>query len=177
MLLGLEKAGAGMRERLGRYIIVQELGDGQLGAVYRASDDLGSQYVALRIFKEDYAGNPSFKEGLRRAAALKHPNIAACYAVDQEGSVTYAVTELLEGKSLKTLLQEKAALSLENKLAIMIQIADGLEHAHKNGILHNNLRPGKIHLTPNGIIKIRDFGLPVAALREARAYLAPEKIL
>ncbi len=117
-----------MRERLGSYVILAELGEGPLGAVYRASDSLHSQHVAIRIFNEDLARDPSLKKGLRRAvAALRHPNVAACYSV--------------------------------------------------GGILHNNLRPGKIHLTPNGIIKIRDFGLPVAALREARAYLAPEKIL
>ena len=167
-----------MRERLGSYVILDELGEGPLGAVYRASDSLHSQHVAIRIFNEDLARDPSLKKGLRRAvAALRHPNVAACYSVGEEGNISYAVTDLLEGNILKTLLLEKAPLHLESKLAIMIQIADGLEHAHKNGILHNNLRPGKIHLTPNGIIKIRDFGLPVAALREARAYLAPEKIL
>src|SRR5207247_2722504 len=100
--------GNAMRERLGSYVILDELGEGPLGAVYRASDSLHSQHVAIRIFNEDLARDPSLKKGLRRTvAALRHPNVAACYSVGEEGNISYEVNDLLDGKRLTTHRHEK----------------------------------------------------------------------
>src|SRR6266536_2809490 len=152
-----------MLERLGKYNILGKLGESRLGAVYQTQDTALSFPAAIRILPEGFAADPAleaaFYQACRAVAAIQHPNIAGIHAVGEEDNRLYIVTEWLPGQSLRALLDDKTEISLENKLAIMIQVAEGLDHAHRNGIVHRALRPGNIHLTPEGIIKIRDFNL------------------
>ncbi len=175
-----------MLERLGKYIILGKLGEGPLGAVYQAQDAVRSLPAAIRILPESFAADPALEAAIYRAcravAAIQHPNIAGIQGVAEEKSRLYIVTEWLAGQSLRALLDDKTEISLENKVAIMIHVAEGLDYAHRNGIVHRGLRPSNIHLTPEGIIKIRDFGFSVSPEPEhahpgTPVYLAPELIL
>ncbi len=173
----------------GKYALVEKLGEGYLGPVYRGFDqDLG-QAVVVRILCDgirwDAAVEQQFFAECRKVAGLQHQNIAAIFDVGKEGQAFYIVMESLGVSSVKDLIVQKAAISVESKLSIMIQVAEGLGHAHKNGSLHRDLGPSKIHLTTDGCVKIRDFGiahilknrLPHPAIRFGiPIYISPEQI-
>src|SRR5207249_6410550 len=126
-----------------------------------------------------------FYREARSAASLHHPNIVTIHDLGEEGKVTYIVMELLEGKELKGIIKEKIAMTLEKKLSIMIQVADGLSHAHSHEIIHRDVKPGNIHVSPTGTAKILDFGIariPASDLTRSGVrlgtpiYMSPEQI-
>ncbi len=126
-----------MIARLGKYTIVERLGEGAMGAVYKAYDEILDRHVAIKTMAEDIKWDPELKlrfyREARSVASLHHPNIVTIHDLGEDGKLTYIVMELLQGKELKGIIKEKIPMTLEKKLSIMIQAADGLSHAHAHG--------------------------------------------
>jgi serine/threonine-protein kinase len=148
--------------QLGPYEIVAPLGAGGMGEVYRARDTRLGREVAVKVLPEAFAGNPDrqarFEREARAVAALSHPNILAIHDYGAQGSVTYAVMELLEGETLRSRLS-KGPLPWREAVEIGAAIADGLAAAHAKGIIHRDLKPENLFLTADSRVKILDFGL------------------
>src|SRR5438034_5840099 len=148
--------------RLGPYEIVALLGAGGMGEVYRARDPRLNREVAIKVLPERLANDPQalarFESEAKAVAALSHPNILAIFDVGVDQGVTYAVTELLEGETLRSHLG-RSALPWRKAVEVGIAIADGLATAHSKGIIHRDLKPENIFLTSDGRVKILDFGL------------------
>ncbi len=148
--------------RLGPYEIVAALGAGGMGEVYRARDTRLGREVAVKVLPEPFANDPDrqarFEREARAVAALSHPNILAIHDYGTEGSITYAVMELLEGETLRSRLA-KGPLPWREAVEIGAAIADGLAAAHAKGIIHRDLKPENLFLTADGRVKILDFGL------------------
>jgi len=148
--------------RLGPYEIVDLIGRGGMGEVYRAVDTRLGRAVAVKVLPPELADHAESLERFRREAraiaALSHPNIVAIFDVDAGSTNPYVVTELLEGETLRTRLQ-RGALPLEEMLRVATAVAEGLAAAHAKGIIHRDLKPENIFLTAGGGVKILDFGL------------------
>ena len=147
--------------RLGPYEIVGPLGAGGMGEVYRARDTRLERTVAIKILPAQFCSDPVRKQRFEREAktisGLNHPHICVLYDVGSQDGVDYLVMECVEGEALATRL-EKGPLSLEQVLKYGAQIADALDKAHRSGVVHRDLKPGNIMLTPAGA-KLLDFGL------------------
>ena len=150
--------------KLGPYEIVAPLGAGGMGEVYRARDTRLERTVAIKILPVHLSDNPEAKERFDREArvisSLSHPNICHLYDVGVQDGTSYLVMEYLEGETLADRLR-KGPLALDQFLKIGIEICEGLEKAHRSGVLHRDLKPGNIMLTKNGT-KLMDFGLAKA---------------
>ncbi len=148
--------------RLGPYEIVAPLGAGGMGEVYRARDTRLGREVAIKVLPEPFANSADrrarFEREARAVAALSHPNILAIHDYGTEGSITYAVMELLKGQTLRSRLA-KGPLPWQEAVEIGAGIADGLAAAHAKGIIHRDLKPENLFLTADGRVKILDFGL------------------
>src|ERR1700690_420926 len=148
--------------KLGPYEIVSPLGAGGMGEVYRARDTRLGRDVALKILPEKFAREPDrlhrFELGARAVAALNHPNILAIFDTGQESGSPFLVSELLEGETLREVL-DGGALPQRKTIDYGVQIAQGLAAAHEKGIVHRDLKPENIFVTRDGRIKILDFGL------------------
>src|SRR5215510_4403719 len=152
--------------RLGPYEIVAPLGAGGMGDVYKARDTRLDRTVAIKILADALAGDPQFRERFEREARtisqLAHAHICTLYDVGQHESSAFLVLEYLEGETLAARLDALNAkgkrLSVDDVLALAIQIADGLAAAHACGIVHRDLKPGNVMLTAGGA-KLLDFGL------------------
>jgi serine/threonine protein kinase len=174
---------------LGKYTLLEKLGEGYLGLVYRGFDENLGRAVVIRALcngiKWDANVEELFYSQCRSIAALQHPGIASVYEVGKEGQSHYIIMESLGGTSLQSLIAQKPPMAVETKLSIMIQAAEGLSYAHKQSILHRDLGPSKIHLAPNGNAKIRDFAVAHALMKYlphpgirwgVPIYLSPEQI-
>ena len=154
--------------QLGSYVIRGPLGAGGMGEVYRAHDVKLGREVALKILPEQWLADPERRSRLDREArllaALNHPHIAAIYGVEDvdAAGVRALVLELVEGETLAERLRGRRALPLAEALAIAQQIADALDAAHERGIVHRDLKPANIKITPDGVVKVLDFGLAKA---------------
>ncbi|MBI3696137.1 MAG: protein kinase [Acidobacteria bacterium] len=148
--------------KLGPYEILAPLGKGGMGEVYRARDTRLGRDVAIKVLPEHLAGDAQaltrFEREARAVAALSHPNILALYDVGSEHGVSYAVTELLEGETLRSRL-EQSPLGPARAIEIGVELAEGISAAHSKGITHRDLKPENIFLTSDGVVKILDFGL------------------
>ncbi len=148
--------------RLGPYAIVAPLGAGGMGEVYRARDTRLDREVAIKVLPERFAGSPEalarFDREARAVAALSHPNILSLFDFGREDEIAYAVTELLQGETLRERLSRER-LSERKAVEIAAAIADGLAAAHAAGIVHRDLKPENVFLTSDGRVKILDFGL------------------
>jgi eukaryotic-like serine/threonine-protein kinase len=146
----------------GPYEIVNLIGAGGMGEVYRARDRRLDRDVALKILPADFAGDPDrlrrFEQEARAVGQLSHPNILALYDLGTCEGIPYLVAELLEGKTLRAEL-EGAALSPRRVVELGVQVASGLAAAHAKGIVHRDLKPENLFVTPDGRVKILDFGL------------------
>ena len=152
--------------RLGHYQIVEPLGSGGMGQVFRAHDSRLGRDVALKMLPEEFARDADrlarFEREARLLAALSHPHIGAIYGVEDGDGRPALVLELVEGKTLAELIQESRAaqlLPVSEALAIARQIVDALEAAHEKGIVHRDLKPANVKITPEGVVKVLDFGL------------------
>ena len=148
--------------RLGPYEILAPLGAGGMGEVYRATDTRLGRAVALKILSPALAGDTDYMARFTREAqvlaSLNHPNIAAIYGLEESDGVRALVMELVEGATLADRIAA-GPLPLEETLHIAKQIADALEAAHEKGIVHRDLKPANVKITPEGVVKVLDFGL------------------
>lgn len=153
----------------GRYELIRKIGDGGMAVVYKAEDRLLSRNVAVKILKPEFTQDTKFIENFRReshaAARLSNPNIVNVFDVGQEGNINYIVMELVEGKTLAQVIKEDAPMDYRRVIDISKQIANGLSAAHKNGIIHRDVKPHNILMNEDGIAKITDFGI-AKAVRE-----------
>lgn len=144
---------------LGSYRIEQELGAGSFGTVFRAKDTLLDRTVALKILRRDNReSTASLLNEARAAAALSHPNVCAVHTVDSSNGAEMIVMEFVEGQTLADILKD-GPLSSERSAELGRQIAEGMANAHAAGVVHGDLKPGNIVITPKGSAKIMDFGL------------------
>jgi eukaryotic-like serine/threonine-protein kinase len=146
--------------RLGPYEILNSIGAGGMGEVYRAKDTRLDRIVAIKILSPHLSSNPDLKARFEREArtisSLSHPYICTLHDIGQQDGIDFLVMEYLEGETLAGRLT-KGALPMEQVLRFGIQIADALDKAHKQGIIHRDLKPGNIMLTKSGV-KLLDFG-------------------
>jgi eukaryotic-like serine/threonine-protein kinase len=152
------------------YQIVEKLGEGGMGVVYKARDSHLDRFVALKILPPEKVADPGckrrFVQEAKAASALNHPNIVTVYDIDQADGVDFIAMEFVEGKTLSEAIGRKG-LRLDEALKYAIQIADALARAHSAGIVHRDLKPGNVMVTGEGRVKVLDFGL--AKLTEATA--------
>jgi serine/threonine-protein kinase len=153
--------------RIGPYEVLSTLGSGGMGDVYRARDGKLNRDVALKVLPDAFALDAErlarFRREAQVLAALNHPHIAAIYGFEDSGSVHALVMEIVEGETLRGPLPVARALSLAK------QIAEALEYAHERGVVHRDLKPANIKVTPDGVIKLLDFGLAKAVENPAAA--------
>ena len=150
----------------GRYELIEKVGEGGMAVVYKSRDRLLNRYVAVKILKPEFIRDLKFIESFRResqaAASLSHPNIVNVYDVGKEGNIHYIVMEYIEGKVLSDLIKEEGALEPKRAVSIAKQIASALSLAHKNHIIHRDVKPHNILITEEGVAKITDFGIAKA---------------
>lgn len=148
--------------RLGRYTILEPLGSGGMGAVYRGRDEKLERMVAIKVLTPGvFAGEEARRHFRREALALaklNHAHIAAVYDADEQDGASYIVMELVEGQSLAARLRA-GALPVKEATSIALEVAEALEEAHESGVIHRDLKPGNVMVTPKGRTKVLDFGL------------------
>jgi len=150
----------------GRYEIIEEIGRGGMSIVFRAKCLVLNRYVAIKILRPEYRDDAEFikrfKIEAQSAGSLSHPNIVSVYDVGNEDDMEYIVMEYVEGITLKQYLGAKGVLQWKETVDYAAQICSGLEHAHKKGIIHKDIKPENIMITKEGILKITDFGIAKA---------------
>ena len=150
-----------------RYEIMENIGNGGMAMVYKSKDHILNRYVAVKILRDEFTTDQEFIKRFsieaQSAASITHPNIVSIYDVGQEGSLYYIVMELIKGKTLKDIIiEEGGPLPWKWSTNIAIQIASALETAHKNNIVHRDIKPHNIIITEDGIAKVTDFGIAKA---------------
>jgi serine/threonine-protein kinase len=157
---------------LSHYRITEKLGQGGMGEVYRAEDTNLSRQVAIKVLPDEFAHDAErlarFEREAKLLASLNHPNIAAIHGLEEHEGKPFLVLELVEGQTLSERLK-KGRIPLDETLDICRQIAEGLEAAHEKGIIHRDLKPANLKITPEGKVKILDFGLAKAFQAETSA--------
>jgi Tol biopolymer transport system component len=152
-------------QTLSHYRITAALGAGGMGEVYRATDTNLDRDVAIKVLPPEVAEDPErlarFEREAHLLASLNHPNIAAIYGLEEAGGKPFLALELVEGEELKERL-ERGAIPVDEALEMAQQIAEALEEAHNKGIVHRDLKPANVKLTPDGKVKVLDFGLAKA---------------
>ena len=159
-------------QTLSHYKITAKLGEGGMGEVYRATDTKLNRDVALKVLPEAFAADRErmtrFSREAQVLASLNHPNIASIYGLEDSDDKHALVLELVEGETLAERIQ-KGAIPLEESLNIALQMAEALEAAHEKGIIHRDLKPANVKITPEGKVKVLDFGLAKALEDETPA--------
>ena len=149
-----------------RYEIINRIGNGGMATVYKAKDITLNRFVAVKVLREEFTTDAEFIKRFnieaQSAASLAHPNIVSIFDVGQEDNIYYIVMELIQGKTLKEIIDEDGVLPWKWSLNIAIQIASALETAHKHNIIHRDIKPHNIIITEDGVAKVTDFGIAKA---------------
>lgn len=187
-------AGGAARSRVDaageRYELLEKIGAGAMGVVYRARDRKLHREVALKFLPENMCANADaaarFLQEARAAAALNQPNITTLHAIEEDAERPFLVMELVEGETLEALLMRRRPLDAMEAAGIAAQITAGLAAAHAKGIVHRDIKPANVMLTPDGLVKIMDFGIAkvpgaIAMTRDGStlgscAYMSPEQV-
>lgn len=157
-----------------RYQLLEQIGRGGMAYVFRARDLLLDRYVAVKILREDYSYDPLFQERFRQearaAANLSHPNIVTVHDFGFDGGKLYIVMEYVPGTDLKTLLRQRGRFSVQEAVPLLVQACAGIGYAHRAGLVHCDVKPHNMLVTPDGRLKVTDFGIA-----RALATLHPEE--
>ena len=149
-----------------RYEVLEKVGNGGMATVYKAKCHILNRYVAIKLLKDEFTTDSEFIKKFnteaQSAASLNHPNIVSIFDVCNEDNLYYIVMELIQGKTLKEIITEDGRLSWKWSVNIAIQIASALETAHKNNIIHRDIKPHNIIITEDGMAKVTDFGIAKA---------------
>lgn len=173
----------------GRYKLVSRIATGGMGEVWQAQDEVILRQVAIKILKQQYMGDPDFVERFRteakHAAMINHDGIANVYDYGEDDGSAYLVMELVPGESLSSILEREKTLPEQQVISIMLQTALALDSAHREGLVHRDIKPGNLLITPDGEVKITDFGIARVANQASLTqtgqvmgtvqYLAPEQ--
>ncbi len=177
-------------DRIGVYSVVEKVGDGGMGEVFRAEDATLGRSVALKVLRPEVVGNEQlverFRSEARLLARLEHPNIATVYNLLDEGGQIALVMEYVGGGSLEGLLRQKGKLDIIEVVPLVLQALDGVGYAHASGVVHRDLKPSNAMLTTSGLVKLVDFGIAraIGSARMTRSghlvgtleYMAPEQV-
>ena len=151
----------------GRYELLEKIGSGGMAIVFRGRDEKLQRYVTVKILREEFIGDEEFIARFRSealaAARLSHPNIVRVYDVGQDGTIYFIVMEYIHGDTLKEAIKEKAPFDTKSTVNVALQIASAISHAHKNHIVHRDIKPQNILVGTDGIVKVTDFGIARAA--------------
>ena len=146
-----------------RYEVLEKIGTGGMSDVYKAKDQKLNRLVAIKVLKQEFSENANFVSKFRveaqAAAGLMHPNIVNVYDVGEEKGIYYIVMELVDGITLKKYIESKGRLNEQEAVTIAIQVAMGLEAAHRNHIIHRDIKPQNIIISKEGKVKVTDFGI------------------
>jgi serine/threonine-protein kinase len=146
---------------LGHYQITSQLGKGGMGEVYQAKDQVLGRDVAIKVLPQEFAADADrvarFQREAKLLASLNHPNIAAIHGLEESGGTNFLVLELVEGQTLADRIKA-GPIPVEESLKLALQIAEALEAAHEK-VIHRDLKPANIKVTPDGKVKVLDFGL------------------
>ena len=152
-------------QSLSHYIIAEKIGKGGMGEVFRAKDQKLGRDVAIKVLPEEFARDAErvarFQREAKLLASLNHPNIAAIHGLEESGETQFLVLELVEGETLADQIK-RGPIPVEEALKLALQIAEALEAAHEKGVIHRDLKPANIKVTPEGKVKVLDFGLAKA---------------
>jgi serine/threonine protein kinase len=180
--------------RIGKYDVVNVLGRGGMGVVYRAIDQNLSREVAIKTLTEGIQGDSEmlarfYDEG-RKTASFKHPNIVTIFELGDDNGIPYIVMELVDGQPLSQLIGSDRPLPLGDRLQIIAELCSALAYAHRSNVIHRDVKPQNIYVQPDGSVKLLDFG--IATLEEKRSqdlsltrpghvigtlpYMAPERL-
>ncbi len=150
---------------LSHYKVLEKIGQGGMGEVYRAEDTNLSREVAIKVLPEQFTKDPQrlarFEREAKLLASLNHPNIAAIHSFEHSDEIHFLVLELVPGETLAEKVA-KGPVPVEEALEVCRQIAEGVEAAHEKGVIHRDLKPANVKVTPEGKVKILDFGLAKA---------------
>jgi Serine/threonine protein kinase len=172
-----------------RYLLEHKIGEGGMARVYRGRDTRLNRWVAIKVLHDHYVDEPGFLERFHHeaqaAANLSHPNVVDVYDVGQDGDLHYIVMEYVDGRDLKMLINRDAPLAIDRAVAIAEAVALGLEAAHRIGLIHRDIKPQNILVSPDGQVHITDFGIAKSHLSTATTatgvtfgtadYIAPEQ--
>lgn len=170
-----------------RYEIIEKVGSGGMADVYKAKDNRLNRFVAIKILKKEYSEDEKFvtkfQAEAQSAAGLSHPNVVNVYDVGEDDGLRYIVMELVEGITLKSFIERKGRLEVKEAIGIAIQIAQGMEAAHANHIIHRDIKPQNIIISKEGKVKVTDFGIAKAVTSDTITsnamgsvhYISPEQ--
>ena len=164
---------------LNRYELLEKIGEGGMGVVYKAKCHLLNRFVAVKILKSELSDDEDFVIRFKREATsiakLSHPNIVNIHDVGSENNINFIIMEYINGKTLKQIIKENGRLSSQKTLDIVLQVAKALENAHSNNIIHRDIKPDNIMITQDNMVKIMDFG--IAKVMDSRTITISNKVM